>query len=106
MIYINGKEGEWDGSGIFSVAGETIRGEFAVYDPKLGSLYYVFSGTLDATGLIAEGEWELNRGGSGSYSWQLLVDNLDQFVGNLENGTYQFCGWRNGTERPSPCKWP
>lgn len=105
-IYINGKEAEWHGSADFAVEGGSISGMFAILDPRNGSLYYSLTGTLDASGMVATGEWELSRGGSGAFAWQLSAENRGQFTGNLEEGTYQFCGWRADAGRPSPCEWP
>lgn len=89
-IYINGNQTEWLG------------------DAEDGSLYYEFTGSLDSAYLIATGTWKLitKNAGAGPFNWKMSSENPDQFSGNLEEGKFQFCGWREGENRPSPCEWP
>jgi hypothetical protein len=69
-----------------------------------GALPYTFGGDLSANGQTVSGSF----GGSGSGDFDAMIKsgNLNQFVGNLDSGTWEFCGWRSGSSEPSPCLWP
>jgi hypothetical protein len=99
-VYVDA--GTWTGPGNFAVSGDAISGSFSL----TGGLNYTFTGTLNASHQVANGNWTLEGGGSGSFSWQIKSGNLNQFVGNLSSGTYEFCGYRSGSSVPSPCEWP
>lgn len=69
-----------------------------------GALPYTFGGDLSDNRQSVSGSF----GGTGSGSWaaQIKSGNLNQFIGNLDAGTWAFCGWRSGASEPSPCEWP
>ncbi|MCW5876814.1 MAG: hypothetical protein KIS85_08020 [Anaerolineales bacterium] len=65
------------------------------------SFVYNFSGTLDASHQNASGTFT----GTGSGNWAAQLSGSGQFVGNLNMGSWDFCGTRSGS-LPNPCKWP
>jgi hypothetical protein len=69
-----------------------------------GDLPYTFGGDLSANRQQVSG----NFGGTGSGTWAAMIKsgNLNQFIGNLDSGTWEFCGWRSGSSAPDPCEWP
>jgi hypothetical protein len=88
------------GPGSFAVSGQSISGSFTL---NPGGYNYSFSGTLNSSLQVASGNWTLSGGGSGSFTWQIKSGNTNQFVGNLDGGAWEFCGWRSGSSAPSPC---
>jgi hypothetical protein len=91
----------YTGSINFTVTGNNISGN-ATLNP--GALPYTFSGTVSASLQGAGGTY----GGTGSGDWdaQIKSGNLNQFIGNLDSGTWEFCGARVGSSIPNPCLWP
>lgn len=73
----------------------------AVTNP--GNFTYAFTGTIDPGYQTAAGSF----GGTGSGSWQARIPAVGspQFIGNLDQGSWEFCGTRSGGF-PNPCKWP
>ena len=69
-----------------------------------GALPYNFGGDLSANRQSVSGSF--SGTGSGAWAAQIKSGNLNQFIGNLESGTWAFCGWRSGASEPSPCEWP
>lgn len=73
----------------------------AVTNP--GNFTYSFTGTIDPGYQTASG----NYGGTGSGMWAARIPAVGgaTFVGNLDQGTWEFCGARSGSF-PNPCLWP
>lgn len=73
----------------------------AVTNP--GAFAYSFTGTIANGHQQASGSF----GGTGSGNWQarITAPGSAQFTGNLDMGSWEFCGTRSGGF-PSPCKWP
>lgn len=69
-----------------------------------GALPYTFGGDLSDSRQSVSGSF--GGTGSGSFAAQIKSGNLSQFIGNLESGNWEFCGWRSGSSEPSPCEWP
>jgi hypothetical protein len=69
-----------------------------------GALPYTFGGDLSDNHQTVSGSF--GGTGSGAFAAQIKSGNLNQFIGNLESGVWEFCGWRNGSSAPSPCEWP
>lgn len=69
-----------------------------------GALPYTFGGDLSDNRQSFSGAF--GGTGSGTVAAQIKSGNLNQFVGNLDSGTWEFCGWRSGASEPSPCEWP
>jgi uncharacterized protein YgiM (DUF1202 family) len=69
-----------------------------------GDLPYTFGGDVSANGQTVTGSF--GGTGSGTLAMQIKSGNLNQFIGNLDSGTWEFCGWRSGSSAPSPCEWP
>lgn len=91
----------YTGDVTFTLSGNTISGN-GTLNP--GALPYTFTATLNANRQQASGTF----GGTGSGDWAGMIKsgNMNQFIGNLENGTWEFCGWRSGSSQPTPCEWP
>lgn len=91
----------YTGSMSCNVSGNNINCT-ATLDP--GALPYTFTGTINASMQNAGGTF----GGTGSGDWdaQIKSGNMFQFIGNLDSGTWEFCGARSGSSLPSPCLWP
>jgi hypothetical protein len=73
----------------------------AVTNP--GAFAYSFTGTIAPGYQTASGSF----GGTGSGVWAARIPALGsaQFIGNLDTGSWEFCGTRSGGY-PSPCQWP
>ncbi|MCW5874097.1 MAG: hypothetical protein KIS88_05575 [Anaerolineales bacterium] len=73
----------------------------AVTNP--GAFAYSFTGTIAPGHQDASGTF----GGTGSGNWQarITAPGSATFIGNLDMGSWEFCGVRSGAF-PSPCKWP
>lgn len=69
-----------------------------------GAFNYTFVGTISGSLQNATGTY--SGAGSGDWQGQIKSGNLNQFVGNLDAGAWEFCGWRSGSSAPSPCEWP
>lgn len=101
----------WNGNWTVQFGGASVSGPIVQTGNTItatftgAGLTYIISGTLDATWQNASGTWDLQGGGNGDFDWQMLA-NLDQFHGNGNSGTWQFCGARNGAALPAPCQWP
>jgi uncharacterized protein YraI len=68
-----------------------------------------FDGTITGTlsnGLRnASGTWANSLGGSGTFTFQRKLNNVNQFIGNYDGG-YAWCGGRASASQPSPCFGP
>lgn len=105
---------DWNGSWQFWVgglnfvdvsvtqSGNTISGSFLLG----GGDTISFSGTLSESFQVATGTWENSSGPTGTFQWQMKSGNLNQFVGNGDGGSDEWCGAKNGASKPSPCLWP
>lgn len=69
-----------------------------------GDFPYTFGGDLSANRQTVSGSF--GGTGSGDFDAMIKSGNLNQFVGNLDSGTWEFCGWRSGSSAPDPCEWP
>lgn len=69
-----------------------------------GDLPYTFGGDLSANRQVLSGSF--GGTGSGTLQAQIKSGNMNQFIGNLDSGTWAFCGWRSGSSMPDPCEWP
>ncbi|MEX2142998.1 MAG: serine/threonine-protein kinase [Anaerolineales bacterium] len=85
----------------FSVTGNTISGTTSL---NPGALPYTFNGTISASLQNAGGTF--SGTGSGDWDAQIKSGNLNQFIGNLDAGIWEFCGARSGSSLPDPCLWP
>lgn len=86
-----------------SVSGNNITCN-ATLNP--GALPYTFSGSISGNLQTAGGTFTGSGGASGDWDAQIKSGNLNQFIGNLDSGTWSFCGARSGSSLPSPCEWP
>ena len=105
---------DWNGSWQFWVlaqnytnisitqVGDTISGSFLASVTNT----VTFSGSLSANFQVATGTWESTAGSSGTFQWQIKPGNLNQFVGNIDAGSSEWCGSKNVASKPSPCLWP
>lgn len=81
--------------------GTSIAGTFEAGENNTVSL----RGTLSADFTYASGTWTSSAGDSGTFEWERRV-NINQFVGNLDEGDAAWCGARAGASQPSPCLGP
>lgn len=78
----------------------TVTGSFT-----LGTEALTLSGTLSADYMTLTGTWtQTTPPSSGPFVFKLI--SADQFIGNRENGAYEWCGYRGGASLPSPCMGP
>jgi len=85
----------------FVVSGSSITGSTTL---NPGAFAYTFSGSISASMQIAGGTY--SGAGSGDWDAQIKSGNMNQFIGNLDSGTWEFCGARAGSSMPAPCLWP
>jgi hypothetical protein len=63
------------------------------------------NGTLSADYMTLTGTWTQSAPvTSGPFVFKLI--NANQFVGNMNNGAFEWCGYRGGAGLPSPCMGP
>jgi hypothetical protein len=70
---------------------------------SLGAGTVTLSGILSSDYLTLTGTWSLLPD-SGTFVFKLVT--MDQFIGNRDNGDYEWCGYRAGAGLPSPCMGP
>lgn len=80
-------------------SGETVTGH---YSCSGGFIQGKVDGRLSADHGRLSGTWADNLG-EGSFVWQLLGNNVDQFVGE-KDGREPWCGTRASGSLPNPCK--
>jgi len=78
--------------------GSAVSGSFN-FGPDIVSL----SGTLSADKRTLTGTWT-SLPSSGPFTFYLV--SMNQFSGNRDGGTYEWCGYRSGAGLPSPCMGP
>jgi hypothetical protein len=76
----------------------TVTGSFS-----LGANTVTLNGILSSDYMTLTGTWSLLPD-SGTFVFKLI--NMDQFIGNRDNGDYEWCGYRAGAGLPSPCMGP
>ena len=76
----------------------SVTGSFMI-----GAIQVNMNGTLSSDKVTLTGTWS-SPGDSGVFTFQLV--SLNQFVGNMNNRDYQWCGHREGAGLPSPCMGP
>ncbi|MBW6466338.1 MAG: hypothetical protein K0B06_07545 [Brevefilum sp.] len=76
----------------------TVTGSFS-----LGASTVTLNGTLSTDYMTLTGTWSVLTD-SGTFVFKLI--NMDQFIGNRDNGEYEWCGYRAGAGFPSPCMGP
>jgi hypothetical protein len=81
-----------------SQTNNTVAGSFT-----FGTDIVNLSGTLSADYSTLTGVWT-SLPSSGPFVFKLI--DLNQFVGNRNNGDYEWCGHRAGAGLPSPCMGP
>lgn len=70
-----------------------------------GTDVVTLSGTLSADYMTLTGTWaQTSPTGSGPFVFKLVSAN--QFIGNRDNGDYEWCGYRAGAGLPSSCMGP
>jgi spore coat protein U-like protein len=99
--------GGYDGTGSFSQSGNSLSATI-ILDVSGTPYKYEFNATLSSGHQNASGTWELidPAGGNGTAEFRIKSGNHNQFIGNGNGGTYEFCGWRSGSSKPSPCAGP
>jgi hypothetical protein len=84
----------------FTQTNAAVSGSFTV-----GTIVVSLSGTLSADYLTLTGTWTSpSPADSGPFVFKLV--SSDQFIGNMNSGTYEWCGHRAGAGLPSPCMGP
>ncbi len=78
--------------------GSSVTGSFT-----LGTDIVTLSGSLSADKRTLSGTWT-SLPSSGPFAFYLVSPN--QFTGNKDSGTYEWCGFRAGAGLPSPCMGP
>lgn len=78
--------------------GSSVTGSFT-----LGTDIVTLSGSLSADKRTLSGTWT-SLPSSGPFAFYLV--SLNQFTGNKDSGTYEWCGFRAGAGLPSPCMGP
>ncbi len=68
-----------------------------------GGFTVTLEGSLSSDWQLFTGTWD-DGGDSGPFEWKMI--SVNQFIGNRNNGDYEWCGARNGADIPSPCKGP
>jgi hypothetical protein len=82
----------------FTQTNASVDGTFNV-----GGNLININGTLSVDYMTLTGTWA-SESDSGPFAFKLL--NMNQFVGNMNNGEYEWCGHRAGAGLPSPCMGP
>ncbi len=70
-----------------------------------GGTTVTLTGTLSADWRQASGNWSSSAGPTGTFAFRMM-DNLNQFQGNIDGGTGPWCGARGGAGAPGTCQWP
>jgi hypothetical protein len=81
-----------------SQTNNTVAGSF-----NFGPDIITLGGTLSADSTTLTGVWT-SLPSSGVFVFKLI--NTNQFIGNRDNGEYEWCGYRAGAGFPSPCMGP
>jgi hypothetical protein len=76
----------------------TVTGSFS-----LGASTVTLNGILSSDYMTLTGTWSLLPD-SGTFVFKLV--NMDQFIGNRDNGDYEWCGYRSDAGLPSTCIGP
>lgn len=87
------------------VSGNTLSGSF----PIGAGATLSFSLSLNSSKQNASGTYTVDIGPHGTVQWMIKSDNPNQFIGSYSNGdgsSLEWCGWRAGASKPSPCQWP
>ena len=64
------------------------------------------SGAISYSGgqALVSGTFQASGGGAGNLTFYLNGYSSTQFQGNFSSGTGTWCGWRDSSSQPSPCK--
>lgn len=82
----------------FTQTNASVSGSFTV-----GTLVVTLSGTLSTDYMTLTGTWNSTTE-TGPFVFKLI--NANQFIGNMNSGTYEWCGYRAGAGLPSSCMGP
>ncbi len=78
-------------------------------DNKVSGSFIYGERTITLEGSLSS-DWQLLTGtwdnGTSSGPFELKMVSVNQFIGNQDNGEYEWCGVRNRAGFPSPCMGP
>lgn len=103
-----GFDGHWNtkyntGTGVLcnmdlSQVGTTVTGTYCNGQIQNGTISYGAAGFVKLTGT-----WFISLASHGTFIFYLPAYTAQQFQGNY-NGSTDWCGWRNGSSKPTPCE--
>lgn len=103
---------DWNGTwtiytpgGPYTMSATQGGGSFSATVDVGGGITLTFSGTTSNGNREASGTWSSSAGGSGTFAFRMM-ENLNQFQGNIDGGAGPWCGARGGAGEPGTCMWP
>jgi hypothetical protein len=97
-----GAPGEVFGQAILTQTGQRVTGSYTAADGRTGEIEGSI-GLLSLTEAGLRGSWRDATGETGSFEWRLNVLTGRTFEGRRLEGNSEWCGWRDGVDRPDPC---
>ena len=93
---------DYTGTASCSVSGNNLSCS-ATFNP--GAFSDSWEGSLNSSRQKVSGTFH-DIGGDYSWEAEIKSGNINQFIGNINSGNYEFCGARSGSSVPDPCLWP
>lgn len=98
-----GAPGDVLGQARLTQTGDSVVGYYTAEDGRRGEIVESTMRLESMTEAIVTGQWRDDSGASGPFEWRLNLTTGQAFAGYRLHDNSEWCGWRNGAARPSPC---
>jgi hypothetical protein len=98
-----GDPGNLMGQATLTQTGPWVVGSYTAEDGRSGLIEGASITIIEITEAILQGNWREADGSSGRFEWRLNQLTNQTFEGRRQEGNSEWCGWREGAEKPQPC---
>jgi hypothetical protein len=98
-----GSPGNISGRAVLTQTGGRVTGTYTAGDGRVGEIVVASLTIRSLTEATLEGIWRTASGEMGRFEWQLDQTTNDTFAGRRLDDGSEWCGWREGLERPVAC---
>lgn len=98
-----GSPGNVAGRASLAQIGNRVTGSYTAEDGRMGEIVESTVIVYSSTEATLQGTWRNADGATGPFEWRLNQLSNKSFEGRRTDDMSEWCGWREGTEKPDPC---
>lgn len=98
-----GSPGNISGQATLTQTGGRVTGIYTAGDGRVGEIVVASLNLHSLTEATLEGIWRTAAGETGRFEWRLDQTTSRTFTGRRLDDNSEWCGWREGAERPVEC---